>query len=215
MTSTDLQGVRFRRGVRGYAVREVDAVAAHVGETLEGLAWAQRAQAAGFPGNDLPPYYLTPDDVEEVQFHRATGGYDYRDVDAYLDQAQRTIALASLELGAFPTGRPRPLVGRLRLPPGQAGLGLAGSIRGYAAAAVEGFLGRAAGTLDRLEAARSARDHRCDAPGLPPHLLTAEDVRSAEFAEVHPGYDVTEVDELLDEIEHTIVHYHHELRIEF
>jgi DivIVA domain-containing protein len=215
VTSTPVHGYKFRKAVRGYAMREVDAFIGRVADTLERLKWAHKSLEIGFPAPDLPPYVLTPDDVEEVEFHRATGGYDYNEVDAFLDQVQRRIARFYMELSAAPYRRPRPVVGRLRLPLDHASLGFAVCLRGYAAADVDAFLKRAASTLDRLEAARSAREHGYEAPGLPPNLLTADDVRHVSFPEVHPGYDVQEVDELLDEIERTIAHYHHELRIEF
>lgn len=214
MTSTDSRSFRFGRFVRGYAIREVDAFMVRVADTLERLEAARASRRVGFPGTDLPPHVLTPDDVEEVEFHRATGGYDYSEVDAFLDRVQRDLVRAYLDLGADPYRRPRPVVGRLRLPTDHASLGFAMCLRGYGAPEVDAFLDRAAGTLDRLEAVRSAREHGLDVPGLPSNLLTAEDVRRAEFPEVRPGYDMHEVDELLDEVEQTIAHYHHELRIE-
>lgn len=214
MTSTEIRGFRFGKFVRGYTIREVDAFIARVVDTVERLEAARVSREVGFSTPDLPPHILTPDDIEEVEFHRATGGYDYNEVDAFLDEVQRDIVHSYLDLGADPYRRPRPVVGRLRLPSDHASLGFAMCMRGYGVSEVDAFLDRTASTLNRLEAARSAREHGYDAPGLPPSLLTAEDVRRAEFPEVRPGYDMQEVDELLDEVERTIAHYHHELRIE-
>ncbi|WP_051515441.1 DivIVA domain-containing protein [Candidatus Blastococcus massiliensis] len=165
-------------GKKGYEPTEVDAFLARAADALDALAGGRA------PG-------MTADDVHRAVFRKPGlgkgRGYDEDEVDALLEQVERTLrdapgswrqgaAITADELRAVELGRP---------PMGR---------RGYAPGEVDAFLVRATEALTARSLGRTPE-------------LTAEEVRDVIFrkpAFAQRGYDEDQVDALLDRIQATL-----------
>ena len=171
---------------RGYRRSAVDALLARAAATL-GPRAAEFPELAGHPASPPPCDPVTRREVEQVLFPVVVRGYDLAAVDALL----RRLAPA-LPADATWAGPPVPAPEHPCPPPRM-------TLRGYDVDEVEEFLGRAAHSLgERVhelpELARYLVHPRTGEP------LRPREVDQVQFRVRRRGYDIVEVDALLDRV---------------
>ena len=171
---------------RGYRRSAVDALLARAAATL-GPRAADVPELARFDATAPPADPVTRREVEEVRFPVVVRGYDL----AAVDELLRRLA-AVLPADATWGGPPVPPPEHPCPPPRL-------TLRGYDVDEVEEFLGRAAHSLgERVhelpELARYLAHPRTGEP------LRPREVDQAQFRVRRRGYDIVEVDALLDRV---------------
>jgi DivIVA domain-containing protein len=176
-----------RTARRGYDKRAVDAFLRRCAGTLG-------PRAAQVPGlTDVDPDAGSPrldaSDVRTARFPVVLRGYDLAEVDALLEQVAAALPGGERAWDDVPTGavpEAEPLV-------------LRNVLRGYDVREVDDFLTRCAHSLgSRLSEVPELADRLArDRTGQP---LRARDVEVAQFRLRGRGYDVVQVDELLDRV---------------
>jgi DivIVA domain-containing protein len=181
----------LRTSLRGYDRRAVDAFLARCAATL-GARAAEFPELSRYARPDGPVPPLDAGDVRDARFDVVLRGYDEGQVDALLERVA----------AALPDERSRPAWEHPPAEPAETTgtrLALRRTVRGYDTEEVEAFLARCAHSLgasvDRV-------------PELMPLLarprtgdpLRARDVEVVQFHVRGRGYDIEQVDALLDRI---------------
>ncbi len=146
-------------------------------------------------GEGLP---ATSEDIRSVGFPWVTGGYDYEEVDDFLERSARIINAyeRSLPIAEQVTAKPfKPLTSDET-----AGLAFTVVFRGYNLKEVDRFINRVSGTL-----------YACET-GRPSPLVDASEVARKVFSISMRGYAEQEVDELLDRAAETIGRFESDFR---
>lgn len=182
----------LRVALRGYDRRAVDAFLQRCAESLAECV-SEVPELAGFPPGAGRPA-LDARDVREAQFPVVVRGYDTAQVDALLAR----VAAALPGDDARPAWSGLPVDARaLGLDP--APLDLPVTLRGYDRAEVEEFLTRCAHTLgERVRRVPRLAGLLCrPRTGAP---LRPRDIELAQFHVRARGYDIEQVDALLDDV---------------
>ena len=146
-------------------------------------------------GESLP---ATSEDIRSIGFPWVTGGYDYEEVDDFLERSSRIISAyeRSLPITEQIPAKPfKPLTSDET-----AGLAFTVVFRGYNLKEVDRFINRVSGTL-----------YACET-GRPSPLVDASEVARKVFSISMRGYAEQEVDELLDRAAETISRFESDFR---
>lgn len=188
LTATEAAKTKFLRTGRGYARRDVERFKRRV---VYALATLEENL-----GRELG---LTQQEINEAAFPWVVGGYDYEDVDDFLERAGRI-------LGAYERSQP----GYSSLPQPRAIESLSSDVaaaatftvvfRGYNLREVDRFMDRVSGTLYAYET------------GKPSPLVDAPEVARKVFSVSMRGYAEQEVDAMLDQAAETISRFELDFR---
>ncbi len=146
-------------------------------------------------GESLP---ATSEDIRSIGFPWVTGGYDYEEVDDFLERSARIISAYERSLPIteqIPAKRFKPVTSDET-----AGLAFTVVFRGYNLKEVDRFINRVSGTL-----------YACET-GRPSPLVDASEVARKVFSISMRGYAEQEVDELLDRAAETIGRFESDFR---
>lgn len=172
LTSAETNRMRFTKTGRGYARREVDRFRRQISGALLAIE-----------RNLGEPTGLTASDIETVTFSWVIGGYDYEEVDQFLERAARVLRVFE-SVNNAPQDRPveTPMITSTEV----AEADFTVVFRGYNMAAVDRFTERVAEALASHER------------GEPTILADANEVSRKLFDVSMRGYAEQQVDEILD-----------------
>ncbi len=186
LTSAETNRIKFERTGRGYGRREVTKFKRRVSAALLAIE-----------RNLGEPTGLTSADIESVTFPWVIGGFDYEEVDAFLDRAARALRIyESVNPESVPAPspsappRPEPLTHQEL-----ADANFTVVFRGYNIAAVDRFTARLGEALAAYERGESSI------------LADAAEVSRKVFDISMRGYSETQVDDILDRAAATLRAY--------
>lgn len=189
LTATEAAKKKFLRTGRGYDRRQVDALRRRITASL--LAIERNL------GEELPVAGM---EIREAAFKWVTGGYDYEDVDEFLEKASRLLLAYERSQPGYSAG-----VGEPRLESISSDEVAAAKFtvvfRGYNLKEVDRFVNRVAGTLYAYET------------GKPSPLVDASEVARKIFPVSMRGYAEAEVDAVLDRSAETAARFEQQFRV--
>ena len=181
LTSKDVDEQKFPRGLRGYAMDEVDDFLDLIAAELDRLD-----RAPDDPGRVAQPL-VSASDVLDKEFTGAVRGYAMGQVDDFLDRAAATLEALQREPPAPPEPAPPPLD-----PRELTSREFARADLGYSVHEVDRFLDLVAREIAYLQNAK-AKGYT-----LTSYFLSPADIGQITFTHATPGYDRDEVDRFLD-----------------
>lgn len=187
LTATEAAKKRFMKTGRGYARREVDEMRRRIAGSL--LVIERNL------GEPLP---VTAEEIRTSAFPWVTGGYEYEEVDDFLERAGRIINAYERSLPGYNPAPPKPF--KVLTSDETAGLGFTIVFRGYNLKDVDRFINRVSGTLYAYET------------GRPSPIVDASEVARKVFPISMRGYSEQEVDEILDRAAETISRFERDFR---
>ncbi len=187
LTATEAAKKRFLRTGRGYERREVDHMRKRVAASL--LVIERNL------GEALP---VTSEDIKDSAFPWVIGGYEYEEVDDFLERAARIVSAYEQSLPITQQIPAKPF--QLLTSDETAGLAFTIVFRGYNLKEVDRFINRVSGTL-----------YACET-GRPSPLVDASEVARKVFSISMRGYAEREVDEILDRAAETISRFESDFR---
>ncbi len=187
LTSVETNRIKFDRTGRGYGRREVTRFKRRISAAL--LAVER---------NLGEPTGLTSTDIESVTFPWVIGGFDYEEVDAFLDRAARALRIYESvnpeSVPHSPISVPKPRLEHLTHQE-LADANFTVVFRGYNIAAVDRFTARVGEALAAYERGESSI------------LADASEVSRKVFDISMRGYSETQVDAILDRAAATLRTY--------
>lgn len=187
LTATEAAKKKFLRTGRGYDRRQVDLLRRRISASL--LVIERNLN------EDMP---VTAAEIRDAAFKWVTGGYDFEDVDEFLDKAGRIVSAYERAQPGF--AAPAPSIDAISSDEVSAAK-FTVVFRGYNLREVDRFVNRVAGTLYAYET------------GRPSPLVDAAEIARKVFPISMRGYAEAEVDALLDRSAETAARFEQDFRV--